>query len=36
MSEQRGWFLTATYENQVSVRNRSGVAAFGIQTLVPF
>lgn len=31
-----GWFLTAKYENQVGVRNRSDGAAFWIKTIVPF
>jgi hypothetical protein len=31
-----GWFLTAKYENQYAVRNRSDGGAFWIKTIAPF
>lgn len=31
-----GWFLTAKYESQFDVRNRSDGGAFWIKTIVPF
>jgi hypothetical protein len=31
-----GWFLTAKYENQFDVRNRSDGGAFWVKTIVPF
>lgn len=31
-----GWFLTARYENQYDVRNRSDGGAYCVKTIVPF